>query len=83
MARWIRDNLPYSELIFHLKLTAFNIAWRDVPRKSNHSYVAPRGRLTKPGFENHEYSHAERGSRDSCAPNRWFPETSHKSRSAP
>lgn len=58
MAWWIHDHLPYSELQFFPKLAAFNIAWREVPRRRIFSWVRPRGVLTKPGFPNHEGDHS-------------------------
>lgn len=58
MAWWIHDHLPYSELQFFPKLTAFNIAWREVPRRTIYSFVPPRGNLTKPGFPNHDSDHS-------------------------
>lgn len=58
MAWWIHDHLPYSELQFFPKLLAFNIGWEEEPQRTIYSYAAPRGFLTKPGFENHGGSHA-------------------------
>ena len=58
MAWWIHDHLPYSELQFFPKLYAFNIAWRETPRRRITSYVAPRGLLTRPGMANHEGDHS-------------------------
>lgn len=58
MAWWIHDHLPYSELQFFPKLLAFNIAWREMPRRAIYSFVAPRGLLTKPGLANHSGDHA-------------------------
>jgi hypothetical protein len=58
MAWWIHDHLPYSELQFFPKLTAFNIAWRETPRRAISSYIAPLGLLTKPGMANHEGDHS-------------------------
>jgi hypothetical protein len=57
MAWWIHDHLPYSELQFFPKLIAFNIGWHEVPKRTIHSYIAPRGYLTKPGFPNHAGKH--------------------------
>lgn len=57
MAWWIHDNLPYSELQFFAKLYAFNIGWHEAPKRTIYSFVAPRGFLTKPGFDNHEGDH--------------------------
>jgi hypothetical protein len=53
MAWWIHDHLPYSELQFFPKLSAFNIGWHERPRRRITSFAAPRGLLTKPGMENH------------------------------
>jgi hypothetical protein len=58
MAWWIHDHLPYSELQFFPKLLAFNIAWRENPRRRISSYVAPRGLLTKSGMPNHDGDHS-------------------------
>ena len=33
MAWWIHDHLPYSQLQFFPKLAAFNIGWRERPRR--------------------------------------------------
>ena len=59
MAWWIHDHLPYSELQFFPKLCAFNIAWRETPRRRITSYVAPRGLLTRPGMANQEGDHSD------------------------
>jgi hypothetical protein len=59
MAWWIRDNLPYSELMFFPKLFAFNIAWHEFPKKRITSFVVPRGLLTKPGMDNYAGNHAK------------------------
>ncbi len=58
MAWWIHDHLPYSDMIFHAKLTAFNVSWREQPERRIHSYVAPRGVLTKPGMPNFSGDHS-------------------------
>ncbi|MCW9035594.1 MAG: hypothetical protein OQJ97_15350 [Rhodospirillales bacterium] len=57
LAWWIHDHLPYSELYFFPKLAAFNISWHEVPKRTIHSYVEPKGCLTKPGMSNHEGYH--------------------------
>src|ERR1700743_3046104 len=49
MAWWIHDNLPYSELQFFPKLSAFNIGWHESPRGGITSFPRPAGRLTKRG----------------------------------
>ena len=58
MAWWIHDHLPYSQLQFFPKLAAFNIGWRERPRRRIDSFIAPRGCLTQPGMENHEGDHS-------------------------
>jgi hypothetical protein len=58
MAWWIHDRLRYSELQFFPRLSAFNIAWRETPRRRITSYVAPRGLLTAPGMANHDGDHS-------------------------
>ncbi len=59
MAWWIHDHLPYSELQVFPRLLAFNIAWRETPRRRITSYVAPRGLLTRPGMANHAGDHSQ------------------------
>jgi len=59
MAWWIHDHLPYSELQFFPKLTAFNIGWHERPKRRISSFIAPRGVLTQPGMANHEGRHEE------------------------
>ncbi len=44
-AQWIHDHLPYNELQFFPKLAAFNIGWREIPRRRIYSFVSPRGLL--------------------------------------
>jgi len=58
MAWWIHDHLPYSELQFFPKLSAFNIGWHEVPRRRISSFASPRGLLTKPGMANHSGDHS-------------------------
>jgi hypothetical protein len=58
MAWWIHDHLPYSELQFFPKLTAFNISWHEFPRRRITSFIPPRGLLTKPGHPGHEGDHS-------------------------
>jgi hypothetical protein len=57
MAWWIHDHLPYSALQFFPKLTAFNIAWHETPKRRITSFVAPKGLLTKPGMANQDGDH--------------------------
>jgi len=58
LAWWIHDHLPYSELQFFPKLAAFNIGWRDRPRRRIDSFITPRGCLTRPGMDNHVGDHS-------------------------
>ena len=58
MAWWIHDHLPYSELQFFPKLAAFNIGWRERPRRRIDSFIAPRGCLTRPGMANQAGDHS-------------------------
>lgn len=60
LAWWIHDHVDgYSTMFFFPKLAAFNINWSSSPVKRIDSYIAPRGCLTKPGFENHAGAHEE------------------------
>jgi hypothetical protein len=47
LAYWIHDHLPYSELQFFPKLAAFNISWREKPKREIHSFVKPKGCLVR------------------------------------
>lgn len=51
LAWWIHDHLPYSDLWFFPRLCAMNLSWREAPRRTISSYVAPKGRLLAPGAE--------------------------------
>jgi hypothetical protein len=58
LAWWVHDHLPYSELQFFPKFAAFNIGWRERPKRRISSYIPPRrGVLTKLGMSNHDGSH--------------------------
>lgn len=58
MAWWVHDHLPYDELEFFPKYAAFNLNWREYPKRRIHSFIPPRrGVLTKPGMANFEGSH--------------------------
>ena len=59
MAWWIHDHLPYSELQFFPRLGAFNIGWRETPRRQIYSFMPPRGYLTRTGMPNHTGNHAQ------------------------
>lgn len=53
MAWWVRDHLPYSEMEFFPKFAAFNLGWREQPKRRIHSFIPPRrGVLTAPGRDN-------------------------------
>jgi len=58
IAWWIHDHLPYSQLQFFPKLAAFNIGWRERPRRRIDSFIAPRGCLTRPGMDNQAGDHS-------------------------
>lgn len=58
LAWWIHDHLPYSELHFFPKLAAFNIGWREKPKRIIEGFVGRRSVLTKPGMAGHEGNHA-------------------------
>lgn len=58
MAWWIHDHLPHSGLYFFPKLAAFNISWHENPIRTIHSYIEPKGCLTKPGMDNFEGDHS-------------------------
>jgi len=49
LAWWIHDHLPYSQMTFFPKLSAFNISWNETPKRTIYSFISPdRGYLTKP-----------------------------------
>ncbi|MGH6922672.1 MAG: hypothetical protein ACRED5_02785 [Propylenella sp.] len=63
MAWWVHDHLPYSSMLFFPKFAAFNLGWREMPKRRIASFIPPRrGLLTKPGMPNqagdhgHEYA---------------------------
>ena len=49
LAWWIHDHLPYSDLWFFPKLCAMNLSWRENPRRTISSYIAPKGMLLRAG----------------------------------
>lgn len=61
LAWWIHDNVPgYSAMYFFPKLAAFNISWREQPKKVIKSHIAnSKGILTKLGMGNFDESHKE------------------------
>jgi hypothetical protein len=63
MAWWVHDHLPYSDMEFFPKFSAFNLQWHEAPERTIYSYIPPRrGWLTKPGRDNwtggHEAAYA-------------------------
>ncbi len=59
LAWWIHDHLPYSVMHFMPLMCAFNIGWREVPRREITSAIAPEGVLTTPGMDNNDGDHGE------------------------
>ena len=60
LAWWIHDHIPsYSAMQFFPKFAAFNISWHEQPEKQIHSYIEPRGCLTRPDMTNFDGSHAK------------------------
>jgi hypothetical protein len=60
MAWWVHDHLDYCDMEFFPRLAAFNLQWRQAPRRAIYSFIPPqKGWLTKPGLPNHLGSHAE------------------------
>ena len=51
LARWMHDHLEYDRLTFFAYQTAFNVSWRENPRREIRSYIAPLGRLNGKGAE--------------------------------
>jgi hypothetical protein len=46
-------------MLFFPKFAAFNLGWRDVPKRRIASFIPPRrGLLTKPGMPNHTGGHS-------------------------
>jgi len=62
LAWWIHDHLPFSDLWFFPKLCAMNLSWRERPRRTISSYIAPKGQLLAPDMPPGEPS-AERQAR--------------------
>lgn len=60
LAWWIHDNLPHCGLYFFPNLAAFNITWHQCNKeKTIHSYIKPKGCLTKAGMDNYEGDHSD------------------------
>jgi len=59
MAWWVHDHLDYCDMEFFPRLAAFNLQWRQDPRRSIYSFIAPhKGWLTKAGMDNHAGDHS-------------------------
>jgi hypothetical protein len=58
MAWWVHDHLDYSDMEFFPKLAAFNLQWRQQPRRQIYSFVQPKGWLTKAGMANQGGDHS-------------------------
>jgi hypothetical protein len=56
---WIHDNLPHCGLYFFPSLAVLNITWHEASKgKTIHSYINPKGCLTRAGLENYEGDHS-------------------------
>lgn len=49
-----RKKYAHERVQFFPKPSAFNIGWHEQPKRRISSFAAPRGVLTKPGYDNHE-----------------------------
>jgi len=49
LAWWLYDHLEFDWAQFFPKLCAFNLGWREAPRRKITSYIAPRGSLLAAG----------------------------------
>ena len=59
LAWWIHDNLNYSAQYYFPIRAAFNLTWHEAPKRTIHSYIAPKGTLTKPGMANQSGDHSD------------------------
>lgn len=48
LAWWLYDHLDFHEIQFFPKRAAFNLGWRENPKRRISSFAAPRGNLTAP-----------------------------------
>lgn len=48
LAWWLWDHLDFHEVYFFPKTAAFNLTWREAPRKRILSYIRPKGVLAAP-----------------------------------
>lgn len=51
LAWWLHDHLPYNSIQFFPKRAAFNIGWRENPKREINSFLDPAGTLLKAGSE--------------------------------
>jgi hypothetical protein len=62
MAYWIHNHLPYSQMQFFPKLSAFNISWHSHPKREIYSYIEPmKGYLLRGEEPNPEYAEFYKG----------------------
>jgi hypothetical protein len=61
LAYWIHNHLPYSELQFFPKLCAFNISWREKPKREIRSYIKPAGILLRGEPPNPDFAEFYKG----------------------
>ncbi len=47
LAWWVHDHLPYSYMCFFPVRAAFNLDWRENPKREISSYAQPKGKLLK------------------------------------
>ncbi len=58
LAWWVHDHLPYDDIEFFPRFSAFNIQWRERQRRRIYSYIPPRrGWLTRAGMANQDGRH--------------------------
>ncbi len=57
LAWFIHDHLPYSEMVFYPRNAAFNLTWREEPKRKIKSHTK-LGTLTMPGYSNHAGDHS-------------------------
>jgi|HubBroStandDraft_3_1064219.scaffolds.fasta_scaffold00474_7 hypothetical protein len=53
-----KKKYAHERVQFFPKPSAFNIGWHEQPKRRISSFAAPRGVLTKPGYDNHEGDHS-------------------------
>ena len=48
LAWWLYDHIDFHRVVFFSRQTAFNIGWRDNPKREISSYLEPKGLLVGP-----------------------------------